>query len=73
MVIVLAMIAVVYGALLAIGQPDILRLIAYTSISHFGFIVLGIFAMTSPASPARRCTWSTTGSPPRRCSWSPGS
>lgn len=33
--------------LLAIGQSDIKRLIAYTSISHFGFIVLGIFAMTS--------------------------
>ena len=36
-----------YGALLAIGQTDIMRLIAFTSISHFGFIVLGIFAMTS--------------------------
>ena len=38
---------ILYGALLAIGQTDIKRLIAYTSISHFGFIVLGIFAMTS--------------------------
>ena len=46
-VIVLAVISVLYGALLAIGQTDIMRLIAYTSISHFGFIVLGIFAMTS--------------------------
>ncbi len=41
------MISVLYGALLAIGQSDLKRLIAYTSISHFGFIVLGIFAMTS--------------------------
>ena len=41
------MIGIIYGALLAIGQTDIKRLIAYTSISHFGFIVLGIFAMTS--------------------------
>jgi NADH-quinone oxidoreductase subunit M len=40
-------ISVLYGALLAIGQTDLKRLIAYTSISHFGFIVLGIFAMTS--------------------------
>ena len=40
-------IGILYGALLAIGQTDIKRLIAYTSISHFGFIVLGIFAMTS--------------------------
>jgi NADH-quinone oxidoreductase subunit M len=46
-VIVLAVVSVLYGALLAIGQTDIMRLIAYTSISHFGFIVLGIFAMTS--------------------------
>ncbi len=46
-VITLAVISVLYGALLAIGQTDIMRLIAYTSISHFGFIVLGIFAMTS--------------------------
>jgi NADH-quinone oxidoreductase subunit M len=48
-VIVLAVISVLYGALLAIGQSDIMRLIAYTSISHFGFIVLGIFALTSSA------------------------
>ncbi|HKG49894.1 MAG TPA: NADH-quinone oxidoreductase subunit M [Actinomycetales bacterium] len=47
-VLVLALVSIVYGALLAIGQTDVLRLIAYTSISHFGFIVLGIFAMTSP-------------------------
>jgi NADH-quinone oxidoreductase subunit M len=46
-IIVLAVISVIYGALLAIGQTDLKRLIAYTSISHFGFIVLGIFAMTS--------------------------
>ncbi len=48
-VVVLALVSIVYGALLAIGQTDIMRLIAYTSISHFGFIVLGIFAMTSTA------------------------
>ena len=48
-VIVLAVISVVYGALLAIGQTDMMRLIAFTSVSHFGFIVLGIFAMTSTA------------------------
>ena len=48
-VIVLAIISIIYGALLAIGQTDIMRLIAYTSVSHFGFIVMGIFAMTSSA------------------------
>ncbi len=47
-VVVLAVVSILYGALLAIGQSDLKRLIAYTSISHFGFIVLGIFAMTSP-------------------------
>jgi NADH-quinone oxidoreductase subunit M len=46
-VIVLALVSIVYGALVAIGQTDVMRLIAYTSVSHFGFIVLGIFAMTS--------------------------
>ncbi|MDQ1483377.1 MAG: NADH-quinone oxidoreductase subunit, partial [Actinomycetota bacterium] len=46
-IIVLSVISVLYGALLAIGQTDIMRLIAYTSVSHFGFIVLGIFAMTT--------------------------
>ena len=46
-VVVLAVISIIYGALLAVGQTDMKRLIAYTSISHFGFIVLGIFALTS--------------------------
>lgn len=46
-ILILALISVLYGALLAIGQTDIKRLIAYTSISHFGFIVMGIFALTS--------------------------
>ena len=46
-VITLAVISVIYGALLAIGQTDMMRLIAFTSISHFGMIVLGIFALTS--------------------------
>ena len=46
-VVALAVISVLYGALLAIGQTDMMRLISYTSISHFGFIVLGIFAFTN--------------------------
>ena len=46
-IIALAVISIVYGAIVAIGQTDVMRLIAYTSISHFGFIILGIFAMTS--------------------------
>ncbi len=47
LVITLAVIGIIYGAVLAIGQTDVMRLIAYTSISHFGFIILGIFVMTS--------------------------
>ena len=46
-VIALAVVGIIYGAILAIGQTDVMRLIAYTSISHFGFIILGIFAMTT--------------------------
>ena len=46
-VVTLAVISVVYGALMAIGSDNIPRLIGYTSISHFGFIVLGIFVMNS--------------------------
>jgi len=47
LIMVLAVISIVYGAILAIGQRDLKRLIAFTSISHFGFITMGIFAMTS--------------------------
>ncbi len=43
---ILALISIVYGALVAIGQSDMLRLIGLTSLSHFGFIVLGIFVFT---------------------------
>jgi NADH-quinone oxidoreductase subunit M len=46
-ILVLALIGILYGALLAVAQRDIKRLIAYASISHFGFIILGIFALTS--------------------------
>ncbi|GGP75022.1 NADH-quinone oxidoreductase subunit M [Streptomyces abikoensis] len=46
-ILVLSLISILYGALLAVGQRDIKRLIAYASISHFGFIVLGVFAMTT--------------------------
>ena len=46
-VLVLAVISILYGALAAIGQRNIPRLIAYTSVSHFGFIVLGIFVLNT--------------------------
>jgi NADH-quinone oxidoreductase subunit M len=46
-VVTLALISIVYGAFLAIGQDDLLRLIGLTSLSHFGLITLGIFAFSS--------------------------
>jgi len=49
LVITLAVIGVLYAAIVAIGQRDLKRLIAYTSVSHMGLITLGIFAMTSQA------------------------
>jgi NADH-quinone oxidoreductase subunit M len=49
LIVVLAVIGVLYGAVVAIGQADMKRLIAYTSVSHMGLITLGIFAMTSQA------------------------
>jgi len=48
-VIVLCVIGILYGALLAMGQKDIKRLVSYTSIAHFGFIGLGCFALTTQA------------------------
>jgi NADH-quinone oxidoreductase subunit M len=47
LIIVLSVVGVLYGAIVAIGQKDMKRLIAYTSVSHMGLITLGIFAMTS--------------------------
>jgi NADH-quinone oxidoreductase subunit M len=44
---ILGVIGIVYGAAVAIVQPDIKRLVAYSSVSHMGFVVLGIFALTS--------------------------
>ncbi|MFJ9557288.1 NADH-quinone oxidoreductase subunit M [Nocardiopsis sp. NPDC101807] len=48
-VVALSLVSIVYGAILAIGQSDMMRLVAYTSVSHFGFITLGIFALTPQA------------------------
>jgi len=45
-IVVLALIGIVYGALVAMVQPNLKKLIAYSSISHLGFVVLGIFSFT---------------------------
>ncbi len=43
----LAVIGIIYGALVAMVQKDIKKLVAYSSVSHLGFVVLGIFSMTT--------------------------
>src|SRR5205823_3460651 len=46
-IIALALIGIIYGALVAMVQPNMKKLIAYSSISHLGFVVLGIFSFTN--------------------------
>ena len=45
-VIIFAVIGIIYGALVAMVQPDVKRLVAYSSVSHMGFVVLGLFSFT---------------------------
>lgn len=47
LIIALAVIGIVYGALVALVQPDFKKLVAYSSVSHLGFVMLGIFALTT--------------------------
>jgi NADH-quinone oxidoreductase subunit M len=44
---ILAVIGIIYGAAVALAQKDVKKLVAYSSVSHMGFVVLGIFALTS--------------------------
>ncbi|MGH9899013.1 MAG: complex I subunit 4 family protein [Pyrinomonadaceae bacterium] len=46
LMVVLAVIGIIYGALVAMVQPDVKRLVAYSSVSHMGFVILGIFSFT---------------------------
>ncbi len=45
-IIILALIGIIYGALVAMVQPNLKKLVAYSSVSHLGFVVLGIFSFT---------------------------
>ncbi|MGH3803486.1 MAG: complex I subunit 4 family protein, partial [Pseudonocardiaceae bacterium] len=49
LVLTLAVVGILYGALLAVMQTDMKRFVAYTSIAHFGFIALGVFAFSTQA------------------------
>jgi len=63
LIMVLAVISIIYGAFLAIGAKDIKRLIAYTSISHFGFITMGTFCdRLAKVKVVRLCTCLTMDS-----------
>jgi NADH-quinone oxidoreductase subunit M len=45
-VVILAVVGIIYGALVAMVQPDFKKLVAYSSVSHLGFVMLGIWALT---------------------------
>lgn len=47
LIITLAVVGIIYGAIVAAGQTDLKRFVTYTSIAHFGFIALGVFAFTT--------------------------
>jgi len=45
LIVTLSVIGIVYGALVAMVQPDLKKLVAYSSVSHLGFVILGLFAL----------------------------
>ena len=49
-IVVLALVAIVYGALVSLMQKDMKKLIAYSSVSHMGFVMLGLFVLTPMAA-----------------------
>ena len=71
--VVLAVVGIVYGALVAMVQPDMKKLVAYSSVSHLGFVMLGLFALNAGGAVAGAVyRWSSHGAldrralPPRR-------
>ena len=52
---------IIYGAILAFAQSDFKRLVAYSSVSHMGFVLLGLYAWNALALQGRLCKWSPTG------------
>jgi NADH-quinone oxidoreductase subunit M len=46
LILVLAVVGIIYGALVALVQPDVKKLVAYSSVSHLGFVMLGIWTIT---------------------------
>ena len=50
----LAVIGILYGALAALAQTDVKRLVAYSSVSHMGFIILGLFSLNATGMDGAR-------------------
>ena len=50
----LAIIGIIYGALVAMVQKDMKKLVAYSSVSHLGFVMLGLFALNAAGPAAAR-------------------
>ena len=70
-IVTLGVIGILYAAVVATMQKDLKRLVAYSSVAHLGFIVLGTFAFTTQGLRARCSRWSTTACPPApSSSWS---
>src|SRR4029450_2429650 len=62
-IIALAVIGIIYGAAVAMMQSDIKKLVAYSSVSHLGFVMLGLFAMNIQGAPGGICRLITQGLP----------
>ena len=54
-IIALSLIGIVYGALVAMVQRDVKKLVAYSSVSHLGFVMLGLFALNTRGSRGACC------------------
>ena len=63
-----AVVGIIYGALVAMVQPDLKKLVAYSSVSHLGFVVLGLCAMNAQGLQGASTRCSTTASAPAGCS-----
>ncbi|HET8679385.1 MAG TPA: NADH-quinone oxidoreductase subunit M, partial [bacterium] len=59
-VAVLALIGIVYGALVAMAQPDLKKLVAYSSVNHMGYVMLGIAAAAAAVGDATKAAAATT-------------
>ena len=56
----LAVISVLYGAAVTLRQTDLKRMIAYSSVSHMGYVLLGVFALGQISMTGAACRWSAT-------------